>query len=647
MLLWVQQAAAPLELRLQADEDTAHHEFRVFWDGQELAAPAVVRRGGCLTIEIDIRVTSPGRHELLLKRWHRREPPDHREHADNVFPDISYRCGNGVNAAIPIQRPSYQRIAEFLQTGVAGNEKERRGGLLFVGPARTQIAITLTSPAELRIEPQNLSSQEAVFRLLGPRDARTTVAPGKGGELRLGLEVGEHLLTLEAQGDDEGLFLWGMPFLALQTARTLTPVILVTLDTTRRDVLDPYRRPGGDLTPHLTAFARQATVYENAYSTAPWTLPSHASMFTGLYPSKHGAGVSVPRLPSTLDTLARLLRRQGYLTAGFSAGELSGSRFGLAQGFHYFRDPDGFETPGDRIHEYVTAFLQRYGDAPLFLFINYFDPHALYRAPAAFRDRLRVGELGEKIRHLPLWRALAAGRNSAWRTLIEEEVPVTPEALAFLRASYGAEIAWTDHLVGSLFDQLRELNLFDRSLIVIAADHGELLGEGGYFAHSGRLDPELVEVPLLVKWPRQREGERVGQLVSLVDLFPTILAATGIDPPPNDGRALGPDAKESDPRSWVLLEEHASIVHPVPQRLWIAQHVYGVQRLGFRQLLGEGYQDCARRNGEQWDNVTCTSDLHAALEAVTTELGTMPRPDTVEGPVLDEVREALEALGYM
>ncbi|MCP4660656.1 MAG: sulfatase-like hydrolase/transferase, partial [bacterium] len=145
--------------------------------------------------------------------------------------------------------------------------------------------------------------------------------------MELALTADAAPLTFAVEGPKNGFFLWGAPFLDPPRPSPRTSIVLITLDTTRRDALGVY---GGDrgVTPHLDELAGSATVFERAYAPAPWTLPSHASIFTGLYPSKHGAGVAADHLESRFETLPELLRRHGYLTAGFGGGMLTSYRFG-------------------------------------------------------------------------------------------------------------------------------------------------------------------------------------------------------------------------------------------------------------------------------------------------------------------------------
>ncbi len=656
-----QGVEGPLVISLQGEAVTLGHRFRVDWDGEALAEDRLAYGEDGLVVQLDDELLQPGPHRLTLSRDHPSEKPGARRRPRSVFGEIVFRHGEGEPVAVePAELDRHRVVADFLQHAVAGKGKERRGGLLFVGPSRHSIQLSRTRRAKLLVKPRNLSGESAEFTVSAPGSlqVRAGVSPGGDAEIAFDVPAGESEIVLAVEGAPDGLFLWGMPRLVEGDAAKLTPIVLITLDTTRRDALGPYGRDGplgGDrggkhsLTPVLDRLAREATVFDEAYSTAPWTLPAHASIMTGLYPSHHGAGVSEVRLKNGMATLARLLRDRGYFTAGFSAGELSSSRFGLAQGFHYYRNPDKFETPGGALTGYLEETLAAHSGEPLFLFVNYFDAHALYQAPERFEEKLGVAELREKLRGQEVWDELLSGKMSAWRKVVEGEVDVSPEGVAYLEAAYLAEIAWIDHLLGRLFEELRTLGLYERALIIVTADHGELLGEGGYFSHAARLDPELVEIPLLVKWPGRSEPRRSARLTSLVDLYPTILAAAGVEPPPSDGlRVPGPASGATKTHPYLLLEEHSSLVHPLPKNMRLARHLFGVQRQGFRQLVWEEEQSCARRNGTPrgpWLGVACETDAAGVLAAIEERLGRRPQTDGEE--VLDDLKDMLRNLGYL
>jgi arylsulfatase A-like enzyme len=512
-----------------------------------------------------------------------------------------------------------------------------------------RLELESAAPATLRLHTENASSRPAAFRLVGPdgAEAVSELTPGSAGALDLPLPAGTSSVRMVIEGDPDGLFLWGAPQLA-RAGDDRPSVILVTLDTTRRDALSPW---GGrtDVSPRLGQLARSATVYDHAWATSPWTLPSHASMLTGMYPTRHGAGVSDDWMVPSLESLAELLAGEGWFTAGFAGGEMCASRWGMAQGFDVYHDPDGFETRGDALTDAALEIVERHGDAPLFLFVNYFDPHALYRAPEPFASRFGVPELARAIADTPVWGDFAGGSGKAWGSIIEGEAPAGPAELEWLEAAYLAEVAFMDHQLGRLLDGLDARRLLDDALVVVVADHGEFLGEDGFFSHACRLDPELTWVPMLVRWPGQTRGDRSAQLVSHVDVFGTALEAAGLPVRSHDGLPLGPEGHDAlTARSRVFMEEHESRIHPLFAHMKIAPSVYGIQELAHREVIWQGGMDCGRLSGDRWSTDRCGASWQDRLTELADVARALERRDEAEVGVLSEAeREALEALGYV
>ena len=404
------------------------------------------------------------------------------------------------------------------------------------------------------------------------------------------------------------------------------------------------------MTPALAALARVSDVYTNAYAVAPWTLPSHASIFTGLYPSQHHAGVSEDVLALSHLTLAELFRRAGYRTAGFAGGSMASSRFGLAQGFDVFLDPRKAEEPGDVIADAAIAFVEAHAADPIFAFLNFFDPHGRYDAPLEFQERLAAPELAEKIHHLPVWGAYARDEPAAWTTVVNGEAPASDAGLAYMRARYDAEVSFMDHQLGRFLATLQERGLFEDALIVVVADHGEFMGERGLFSHSYRLDSELTWVPLLVKWPKGKSPRTVDGLVSHVDLFPAILAAAGLEAPSSEGVEFGPGRTgRLQSRDRVIMEEHKSRFHQLPGPFWIADHVAGLQHLRTRKVLFAGQVNCSKRHEGRWEDVACGSGWEELFSRLPEWLQiSMATEVDVSAADLDEAEiEKLKALGYL
>jgi len=331
-------------------------------------------------------------------------------------------------------------------------------------------------------------------------------------------------------------------------------------------------------------------------------------MLTGLYPSRHRAGVTDQELISSRLTAPELLRRHGWLTAGFAGGMFCGSRFGLSQGFAVYHDPDGFEVPGDRLTDLAVAFLADAAELRPFLFVNYFDPHFPYHAPSRFRSIQEADRLGRAVPEGPIWRPILGGDGAAWTRAVIDDIPFPAEALAALQAEYRAEVAFMDEQLGRLLDSLREHQLWDEALIIAVADHGELLGEHRVLGHGGRLDPELVEVPLIVKFPHQRRAATVDDLVSIVDLFPTVLETAGVAAPASDGLPLPTrSTRGSSRRDIAFSEEHAMGIHKLFGRLLVADDLYGIERRTQREVVWRDGHDCFTLAGSSWTAGDCGS----------------------------------------
>ena len=601
-----------------------------------------------------IRVTGPaaggGRHRLELVAQDVDDDPARKVRLTLRAVTVA------LDDAEPVEVERDAVLGPFLDAGVAGPAGWKTGGCLFDGPGGAGFEFAIERPATLMFRVGNSSPGNAEFRLeLAGQTRSVQVPPREQRDVEVPVAGGRHRLRLEVSGGRHGRFLWGAPAL-LDPASHRPPVLFVTLDTTRRDAVAPYDPFAS--TPHLARLAAGATTYEHAVATAPWTLPTHASMFTGLYPSHHGAGVTLDELPVSADTMAEHLRRVGYTTVGLAGGAIASSRFGLAQGFAAYFDPPQFEVRGDELVSNALLAFERFRDGPLFLFVNLFDPHGPYDAPPPFGTAGPVVEAASRVVDLPVWSDLADarggmgdGENPAWREVKWGRAGAPEDGLRYLRAVYDAEVAFTDHQLGRLLDAYRDAGLYDDALIVVVADHGELLGEGGRFTHSYWLDPELTEVPLIVKWPGQAEPEVVTELVSQVDLFASVLAAVGIEAAPGDGIPFGPDGATAAhrERAEVWMEEHASRYHQLEDQLKLADHLYGRQHRGNREVFWRGGTDCAEGVPGGWRSVPCAVGWDSLFEQLpdrmreVADLAVDHRPSDLT----DEEAERLRALGYL
>lgn len=207
-------------------------------------------------------------------------------------------------------------------------------------------------------------------------------------------------------------------------------------------------------------------------------------------------------------------------------------------------------------------------------------------------------------------------------------------------------MAFVDEQVGRLLDLLRRWDLYDRALIIVAGDHGEHLGEDGLTSHSYRQDPELVEVPLIVKWPEQTNPARSADLTSVVDLFPTILSAASLPVPPGEGLSLSPGMESAlRARTRVLMEEHERPFHPLPGPMRLGRDLYGAQELDTRAIVVDGSLSCFTPppSGVRTD---CGSKRDALMSEVARLQGTQPPGSSLPAPDEEQLR-ALRALGYL
>ncbi len=333
-------------------------------------------------------------------------------------------------------------------------------------------------------------------------------------------------------------------------------VVLVVLDTQRADYIGAYGHPGG-LTPGLDRLAEAGTLYEACFAAANWTVPSHASLFTGLYPQTHGASFEHHRhLDDRFETLAEGLAANGYATAAFVANEYV-TLANLDQGFeHYEQIGEGFENLALRRALLLLGFPSRFSDhgvldgvdrvarhlaarsqtdaRPLFLFVNLLEPHWRHFPP-----------LADRIDQLGLAGTLRATRTSA--RFYGPTAMAKGEDDASLRASitglYAAAVQHQDRQFARLLDVIDAALPKEDTLLIVTNDHGENLGEAGRWDHVFAVNDHLVRAPLIVRNPRFPAGARISGLCSHVDVPATVAdLVDGYEPADApDARSLVPD----------------------------------------------------------------------------------------------------------
>jgi len=352
--------------------------------------------------------------------------------------------------------------------------------------------------------------------------------------------------------------LWAHPLLSGPVPdKNPLNVVLLSLDTLRADHLGCY---GYDrkTSPHLDALAQNGILFENAYAHAPETISSHMTLFTSLYPSTHGIHLTREGrcLAQGVPTLAAVLKQAGYTTAAFTEGCGVSSHLGFDRGFDRYHNG----TPSqERPHKMIEgtfgkaqAWLRANAEKRFFLFFHTYEVHTPYHPPAphdsAFDTRYE-GPLKPPIYADPVRDMLRCGEITHGSPEVDRIVSL-----------YDGEIAYLDTFVGRLRDTLRDLNLMERTLIVILSDHGEdFLDHFSLAGHGHSLYEELVRVPLILCLPDTKEGapDRIPRPVGLIDVTPTLLEYLRIPLPPGlQGRSLLPLLNgDSLPERPVFMED--------------------------------------------------------------------------------------------
>lgn len=299
-------------------------------------------------------------------------------------------------------------------------------------------------------------------------------------------------------------------------------VVVIILDTVRADAIGAVLE-GQSITPYIDGLIAESTVFSQAFTPAPWTVPSHASLFTGRYPHEHGARHGHYRLDSQTDTLAERLEARGYRTAGFTCNPWLNQGSGFSQGFDVYREPfrmadaapdKGAAAATEMILEWLDQ--RKAQDPPFLLFVNYLEAHLPYAPPKAILDTLNLTARGSTSQEFSIPEA---------ERHITGEQPVSEDRLEQVKRLYLAEVHYLDQQVRRIVDALRQRGWLDNTLLIITSDHGEHLGEHGLTGHEFSLHQPVLHIPLLIRCPGvMPKGRRVSMPASLVDLLPTVLA---------------------------------------------------------------------------------------------------------------------------
>lgn len=480
---------------------------------------------------------------------------------------------------------------------------------------------------------------------------------------------------------------------------TTPNILLLVMDTARAKTVLPAIQDG--TLPNLAEFSENATTFTNAITVAPWTLPSHASIFTGQYTSTHQTDAKTPQFRPDVDPLANQLANAGYRTGGISANPWVSPEFGFDEGFDDFsmkwdadwdrvdvtaavnsestveglitvfkqtplrRHPQLIrslwnkkfgETPSDDGARLITSRASQWienqsnRDSPFFLFLNYLEPHLPYSPPDEFSKKYLSDEdlnIAGDIDQDP-WRYIAG------------QVAHSDEDFRLLKKLYLAEITYLDSQLGKLFEKLREAGIYNETAIFIIGDHGENIGEHGLMDHQYCLYDTLINVPLIVKHPQLDSGVTDERPVESRDLYPTILQLASI-----------PTNPLPDSTSQKTLTDHtreyavSEYLTPQPAIETLLERVDDEAELGqfdraLRTIRGKDWKyiessdgtdslyqisaDPSEQNNVREDEFKKADKLSNRLSEIA---GKLVKADSERERINEQSRERLEELGYL
>lgn len=421
-------------------------------------------------------------------------------------------------------------------------------------------------------------------------------------------------------------------------------ILLVSIDTLRADHLGCYGYPRP--TPTIDGLAGTSFLFESMFTTSSTTLPAHFSLMTSLYPRDCRNGYSVS---DSVTTLAEVLSRHGYLCLGFVSALPLDGRFNLDQGFHYYDDDFSgsrgsiqlqdnkwfahdfqvFDRNAEETTQKVLATLSRKPPSrPCFLWVHYYDPHLPYLPPSQFYDPARVTRTAFPYYHSP-----------------------TPSDLESLHELYDGEIQFVDRQLKRLIDGLKRLDAFADTIIIVVADHGENLYEhDGYLDHSKVVYDTVMRIPCLLHLPGAG-ARRIGELVSIIDIMPTLLDLVGIAGRGCEGRSMIPLLQRERPeplRSYVTCETNDFGVREEEQtvavRTKLSKYIYNNWNRG-ENLFYDFEADPGEKSPVKGLTGSRAEELVFSLERWRKEYktGNIATPLALDR----ETQEALKALGYL
>ncbi|MFW6067586.1 MAG: sulfatase [Myxococcota bacterium] len=422
-------------------------------------------------------------------------------------------------------------------------------------------ALVVRAPTELRY-PLHVPAKAKLAFSAGVVEgdsarARVTITPATGAPKKLldeevGAKWTRHVVDLGAYADQvvrldlaaegEGRVAWSSPAILVPEAESpkelgkAKNVVVLLIDTLRASKLRAFNPDSRVKTPNLDAVAEEGTVFELAQSPENWTKPAVASVLTSLYPATHGTKRDASKLPQDALTLGEHYQKAGFGTASFIANGYVSDKFGFNQGWDHYTNyiRESKSTEALNVFREAGDWIEKHQDEPFFVYIQTIDPHVPYDPPDSFLKMYDDRDYSGQVKPRMTPDLLAKAKKS-------------PPAVTFdgsdkrrLEALHDGEITYHDDEMGKFIERMKKLGLWEDTLFVVTSDHGEEFEEHGSWGHGHSTYQELLHVPLLFRMPGTvPEGARVPTVVSTMDIAPTVLEISGVDPmPAAEGRSL-------------------------------------------------------------------------------------------------------------
>lgn len=320
------------------------------------------------------------------------------------------------------------------------------------------------------------------------------------------------------------LVLAGLAFLLIRygsSSRQPANVILIIIDTLRTDAVGFYNQQS-HFTPHIDQLASESLVFHNAISSSPWTMPSVISILTALPPAVHGQMSVRTKLSDNVTTTAEYLKERGYVTCAIGDNKFLTEMYNVNQGFDVYdfypkNTESGWKTISTKaITRKAKQWISENDGDPFYMWLHYFDPHLPYSPPAKYLPEQPPPERLDK--HFNKLNEIRKGTFTP-----------TPKERQWIRQLYHGEVRYVDDCVGQFLEHLKDLGIYDNSLIILTSDHGEEFWDHNGFEHGHTVYNELLSVPLFIKLPKSARHQTFSRLVSLESILPTVLDVCRID----------------------------------------------------------------------------------------------------------------------